>query len=144
MIVALLQNACNGDIAYNPFKFIKFNVKSIKQKVEGEEYPYTKTLELNHDNDHYDMDGYHRLMEAACMDYKQNCMIKPEHWGQLKGTTLFMRDNVAHGCADSVEVNPRQQGKLDLHIKFGSPNNHVITVIIYGEFESSVEIGRKC
>ena len=142
LIVGLLhQNAYNGDLAYNPFNFMKFGVKSIKQKVEGEEFPYTKTLELNHDNDEYDMDGYHRLMEAACMDYKQKCMIKPEHWGQDKGTTLFMWDNVTHGCADSVELNPRLEGKLDLQIKFGAPNAHVITALIYGEFENSVEIG---
>ena len=43
-------------------------------------------------------------------------MIKPEHWGKDKGTTSFMWDNVASGCADSVRLNPKQEGHVKISL----------------------------
>ena len=99
------QDAYNGEITRNPFCFEKFGLSSIKQVIEGEEYPY-QTLMLNSMNGQLDMDGYHRLIMASCLDNKQGCMISPDHWGQDKNTTLFMWDNVASGCATAINSIP--------------------------------------
>ena len=140
LIVGLVhQDAFNGKYQQNPFCFEKFNVKSIKQVIEGEEYPY-ETLELNHDNGDLDMDGYHRLVTAGCLASQGRCMIKPEHWGHAKTCTLFMWDNVASGCSESDVFNPRQDGRCNVVIQFGANNNHVINVIVYGEYENMMEI----
>ena len=88
------QLGYHGEVTRNPFCFEKFNLSSIKQVIEGEEYPY-QTLNLNHDKGQQDIDGYHRLIMASCLDNKQECMINPDHWGEDKNTTLFMWDNVA-------------------------------------------------
>ena len=112
VVVGLVyQDAFSGNYAYNPFNFPKFNVSSIKQIVEGEEYPY-QPLQLIADNGQYDMSGYHRLISANCSAYRGKCMIKPEHWGDDQHTTLYMWDNVASGCADSVQLNPKQEGRV--------------------------------
>ena len=66
-------------------------------------------------------------------------MIKPEHWGEDKHTTLFMWDNVASGCADSVQLNPRQEGRVTISIRKTSVDE-LLTVIIYGEFENMLQI----
>ena len=66
-------------------------------------------------------------------------MIKPEHWGEDKHTTLFMWDNVASECADSVQLNPRQEGRVSISFR-KTAVDELITVIIYGEFENILQI----
>ena len=114
VVVGLVyQDAFSGNYAYNPFNFPKFDVSSIKQIVEGEEYPY-QPLQLIAANGQLDMSGYHRLISANCSAYRGKCMIKPEHWGDDQHTTLYMWDNVASGCADSVQLNPKQEGRVKI------------------------------
>ncbi|XP_058970810.2 uncharacterized protein F54H12.2-like [Pocillopora verrucosa] len=109
------QDAFSGKYGYNPFIFKKDKITSIKQVVEGEEYPYLP-LELHGADNELDMSGYHRLLQANCTKYRGKCMIKPEHWGKDKGTTVFMWDNVASGCADSVRLNPKQEGRVKISL----------------------------
>ena len=139
VVVGLVyQEAFSGNYAYNPFNFPKFEVTSIKQIVEGEEYPY-QALELNEDNGQLDMAGYHRLISANCSAFRGRCMIKPEHWGDDHHTTLYMWDNVASGCADSVQLNPKQEGRVKISLTKGAVNS-LVTVILYGEFENMMQI----
>ena len=134
----VLQRSFSGDYSYNPFNFTKHKISSIKQTVEGEEYLY-QALELNPANGTLDMARYHRLAMANCCKYKGKCMIKPEHWGHNKHTTLFMWDNLASGCADSVQLNPKQAGRVNISIRKTSVDE-LVTVIIYGEFENMLQI----
>ena len=139
VVVGLVyQDAFSGNYAYNPFNFPKFQVTSIKQMVEGEEYPY-QALELNEDNGQLDMAGYHKLLSANCSAFRGRCMIKPEHWGHDHHTTLYMWDNVASGCADSVQLNPKQEGHVKISL-IKEAVNSLVTVIIYGEFENMMQI----
>ena len=62
-------------------------------------------------------------------------MIKPEHWGDDQHTTLYMWDNVASGCADSVQLKPKQEGRIKIAITKTAVNS-LIAVIVYGEFEN--------
>ena len=139
-IVGLVhQNAYNGGYKWNPFSFQKFGIKNIKQIIEGEEYP-DEALEMNHDNGQLDMEGYYRLITAGCLNENGRSMLAYKHWGQNKNTTLFMWNNVASGCQESDDLNPRQQGRLKIYLQLGDNVNHGITVIIYGEFENMLEI----
>ena len=138
VIGLVYQDAFSGNYAYNPFNFPKFEVSSVKQIVEGEEYPY-QPLQLNADNGQLDLTGYHGLISANCSAYRGKCMIKPEHRGDDHHTTLYMWDNVASGCADSVQLNPKQEGRVKIAITKTAVNS-LITVIIYGEFENKMQI----
>ena len=66
-------------------------------------------------------------------------MIKPEHWGDDQHTTLYMWDNVASGCADSVQLNPKQEGRVKIAITKTAVNS-LITVIVYGELENMMQM----
>lgn len=66
-------------------------------------------------------------------------MIKPEHWGEDKNTTLFMWNNVASECADSVQLNPKQEGRVKISIR-KTGVDHTLVVIVYGEFENMMQI----
>ena len=131
LIVGLVRNeAFNGNVAFNPFSFQKFGVSSIKKIVKGEEHPY-ETLQLIHNSGDKDLAGYFRFLQANgdwCK--KQSGMVQKDDWGQNKNCTLFMFDNVAHGCADSNMLNPKQSGDLQLVIEFGAASGVTITIII--------------
>lgn len=65
MIVGILDStAFYGEKNKYPFAFQKKGVTSMRQFIQGEEYPYV-TLELNGANDHKDRMGYYRFLEAA-------------------------------------------------------------------------------
>ena len=66
-------------------------------------------------------------------------MIKPEHRGEDKHTTSFIWDNVASGCAVSVQLNPKQEGRVKILIR-KTAVNHLLVFIVYGEFESMMQI----
>ena len=141
MIVGLLDSrAFNGAVTRDPFCFQKFGLRSIRQMVRGEEYPY-ETLELNHDNGARDRLGYFRFLQASGSWLKKRSgMVKEDEWGQAKGCTLFMFDNVANGRADARTLNPKQSGDLQLVLEFGAAPNTNITVLVYAEFENLLEI----
>ena len=67
-------------------------------------------------------------------------MLEEKDWGQGKGCTLFMIDNVANGCADSRNLNPKQSGDLQLKLEFRAAPASNITILVYGEFENLLEI----
>ena len=139
--VALVDSrAFNGDVTRDPFCFQKFGLSSIRQIVRGEEYPY-ETLQLVHNSAARDNLGYFRFLQASgtrCK--KKGNIVERGDWGQGKNCTLFMFDNVANGCADSQRLNPKQTGDLQLALEFGVAPNTNITVLVYGEFESLLEI----
>ena len=66
-------------------------------------------------------------------------MIKPEHCGDGHHTILYMWDNVASGYADSVQLNPKQEGRVKIAFTKTAVNS-LITVIVYGEFENMMQI----
>ena len=141
LIVGLLDSrAFNGDVTRDPFCFQKFGLRSIRQIVRGEEYPY-ETLELNHNNSARDNLGYFRFLQASgAWCKKQGNMVERGDWGQTRNCALFMFDNVANGCADSQRLNPKQTGDLQLSLEFGAAPNTNITVRVYGEFNNLQEI----
>ena len=141
MIVGLLDSrAFNGDVTRDPFCFQKFGLRTIRQMVRGEEYPY-ETLELNHNNGARDILGYFRFLQASgSWLKKRSSMVKQSEWGQGRGCTLFMFDNVANGRADARTLNPKQSGDLQLILEFGAAPNINITVLVYAEFENLLEI----
>ena len=143
LIVGLLDSrAFNGDVTRDPFCFQKFGLTSIKQIVKGEEYPY-ETLQLVHNNGSRDNLGYFRFLQASgAWCKKKGNMVELGDWGQAKNCTLYMFDNVANGCADSQNLNPKQTGDLQLVLEFGAAPGVNITVLVYGEFENLLEIDR--
>ena len=140
MIVGLLDSrAFNGDATRDPFCFQKFGLRSIRQMVRGEEYPY-ENLELNHGDGARDALGYFRFIQASgAWQKKQGSLVQQDDWGQ-DNCTLFMFDNVANGRADSRTLNPKQSGDLQLILEFGAAPNINITVVVYAEIENMLEI----
>ena len=141
MIVGILDStAFNGAKEKYPFAFQSKGITSVRQFIEGEEYPYV-TLELNGANDRKDRLGYYRFLEAAgAVPKHREFMVKPDEWGHNKNCTLFMWNNVPSGDADGPKFNPKQTGNMRLEIKFRAALNANITILVWGEFESIIYI----
>ena len=141
IIVALVRQAAfNGDRRYNPFTYELNNLQSITLTINSEEYPYT-TLELNHDNAHKDVRGYHRFLEATgCLQRGKGNLIKRKDWGHGKRACLLAFDTTANNAVDSPVLNPEQTGDVVLKIHFGDNPPYPLTVLVYGEFENVIEI----
>ena len=141
LIVGMVkQSAFNGDIGDNPFTFKKFNLSSIKQTINGEEYPYER-LELKHDGDDLDWRGYQRFLRGTgCLCRGKSNMVREEDWGHGKKFNIFVFDNTANGCPDSPVLNPKKTGEVRVVIEFGANPGENLTVLLYGEFENLMEI----
>ena len=141
MIVGILDStAFNGDKEKYPFAFQSKGVTSVRQFIEGEEYPYV-TLELTGNTALKDREGYYRFLEAAgAVPKHREFTVKPDEWGQGKNCTLFMWNNVPSGDADGPKLNPKQTGNVRLEIKFRAALNANITILVWGEFESVIYI----
>ena len=135
-----LQSAFNGDIGDYPFRFEKFNLSSIKQMINGEEYPY-ETLELKHDGTAKDWRGYQRFLRAmGCLCRGKGNMVREEDWGHAKHFNIFVFDNMANGCVDSPVLNPKKTGEVRVVLDFGANPGSNLTVLLYVEFENLMEI----
>ena len=140
MVGLLDSRTYNGNLDHYQFAFQKFEVTRIGQIIRGEEYPY-ETLQLNQNDNKKDLLGYHRFLQAICaLGKHQESMLKPGDWGHNKNCTLHLFNNVAGGDADSPLQNPQQQGDVTLEINFGANPGQNLTVVVWGEFESVMDI----
>ena len=123
MIAGILDStAFNGTQERYPLSFQSKGVTSVRQYIEGEEYPYV-TLEFAGNN---------------TLKYLKG---KPDEWGHNKNCTLFLGNNVPSGDTDGPKLNPKQTGNVRLEIKFRSAVNTNMTILVWGEFGSVIYIG---
>ena len=140
-------DAYNGDFTRYPFAFERFGATSVCQTVNGEEYPY-KTLELSNESgnkDSTDYLGYERFLQASGVYREKKIpMVQPGDWGEGKTTTLFMFNNVPSGYADDpAHRNPQQSGNVRYKINFASATSNNITVLVWSEYETLLEINHE-
>ena len=138
------SRAFNDTINFSPFAFQTFGVEWIKQLINGEEYPFTSTLEVQHDNTTKDYDGYHRfLYDTGALKKGRQPMITPDDWGQEKNCTIFCFNNVESGDADSKFMNPQNQGNLRIQARFHAAIGQATTICVTGEFENIMKLTRE-
>ena len=148
VILAMVHtDAYNGDFDRYPFAFERFGATSVRQTVNGEEYPY-KTLELSNESgnkDSTDYLGYERFLQASgVFREKKIPMVQPGDWGEGKTTTLFLFNNVPSGYADDpTHRNPQQSGNVRYKINFASSTSNNITVLVWSEYETLLEINHE-
>ena len=98
LIAVIRSDAFNGGLDRYPFAYERNGVVSVKQIVNGEEYPYKTTLKLGTTAgqlDATDLEGYERLLNAISMMKETfHPMIRPSDWGEAESCTIYLFNNV--------------------------------------------------
>ena len=130
----------NGSLQHYPFAYEKFGVTRVRQRIDGEEYPY-RALELTGNTKAEDLVGYDRFLTASGA-YKRHKvpMLLPSDWGQGKNCTLFMFNNAPGDADDPNYRNPKLTGNVSYEIDFRANVDHNVTVVIWSEYEHVYEI----
>ena len=141
IVVLLLKEATfNGAITENPFFFGKFNLKTTKLIIAGEQYPY-ETLKLDHDAANKDLRGYHRFLSATgCLTRGHGNLVRANDWGHGKQANMFVFDMTGNNSVDSPVLNPKQSGDVRPVLDFGANPVSNLTILVYGEFENMLQI----
>ena len=147
LLAMVHTDAYNGDFTRYPFAFERFGAISVRQTVNGEEHPY-KTLELSNESNNKDSTdylGYERFLQASgAYREKKIPMVQPGDWGEGNTTTLFLFNNVPSGYADDPSHrNPQQSGNVRYKINFASATSNNITVLVWSEYETLLEVNHE-
>ena len=125
VVIGLLNsNNYNGTLNCYSYAYEKFGVTSVRQTIDGEEYPY-RALELTGNSGAEDLVGYDRFLTASgAYKHHKPPMLLPSDWGQSKNCTLFMFNNVPGDAEDPEFRNPRQTGNVRYEIDFRAAVDH--------------------
>ena len=141
LIVAMVPNDIfNGKKTADPYEFKHYKLKSLEVTVDGENVSGTP-LQLDFEDQKY-MRAYDGLFHAFNKSYSDSGNdITYEAF--KKKYPLFCFDLTADGCGNTdSHFELLKQGNLRLKLHFDEPLTETVTVIVYGEFESLLEINQ--
>lgn len=140
VVVAMLHgNAYIGDVTRNPFYFEKFGLQIPKMLINGEEYP-SEPIVLAHNSEDRDILGYDQLLrQSGALLGAREMLISPEDWSH--GSTILMWNNIPDTLsADGSHLHPRKSGNLRFKFTFGAAPEHIVNILVYGEFQTTLTI----
>lgn len=134
------SDAFNGSYTKNPFNFQLYGANSIKLNVDGEMVPFQPlTLKLANAKEINFMEAYQSLFTGTGRLFADSG-IDISRGDYNRGYALFVFDLTPDLCSTSDHFNPKQKGNVSLEIQFNSGLANAINLIVFGEFESIVEI----
>ena len=139
LIMAMVDNdSFNGKNKSHPFRFQHFNLEMLELQIDGENVCGTP-MPLDFSNQRY-MRAYDSLFHVTNRSYNDSGLdITYEDYA--KGYALFCFDLTPCGCGNSSNhLELSRQGNLRFRMQFSQPLAKTINVILYGEFESTMEI----
>ncbi|XP_035212161.1 uncharacterized protein F54H12.2-like [Stegodyphus dumicola] len=137
IIVACLDNdALNGNYKKSPFEFKHYHMNFIGVYVDGQPLPYNP-VEPN-----FDQNNYIRAFQSLFLGTnREDRGIDISREDYAKGYTLFAFDLSPDLC-DGEHFNLIRHSSLRLEVKFGVALEQTISVLVYAEFESVLEINK--
>ena len=139
LIIAMVDNAAyNGTAASHPYNFQHFNMEQLEIQVDGENVCGTP-MALDFANQKY-MRAYDSMFHVTNRSYADSG-LDITYKDYANGFALFCFDLTADGCGNSSNhLELSRQGNLRFRMQFGVALPSTINVLLYGEFESTLEI----
>ncbi|XP_035211046.1 uncharacterized protein F54H12.2-like [Stegodyphus dumicola] len=135
IVVACIDNdAFNGNYKKSPFEFKHYNINFIGVYIDGQPVPHNP-LQPNFDKNQF-IRAYHNLFINA--EDKGLYLSRSEF---SEGYSLF-RFDLSHDLCDGSYLNLVRHSNLRLEIKFGTPLQQTVSLIVYAEFENLIEINK--
>jgi hypothetical protein len=129
-----------GDYKSNPFNFEHFNVNSVGLLCDGQAVPFRDIYEPDFDN------------KLFTREFQMAMIQNTEHFNTDRNNGITMKMFSEGGyCFFTFNltadlnmngVQPPRDGNLRLDVKFAKPLADGINVIIYGIFDSEIQIGK--
>ncbi len=137
------HNAFNGSESLNPFNYKNFNLNYLAFYLNGIQYP-EKAFTPDFDKGLY-VREYLSLFEATNQDNIDSCItLNREKF--VKGNNIFavnFAPDLTSGCCATGHVNPIKFGSLRLQLRFKKPLDKAITVLVYLDYDSILEINQE-
>ncbi|XP_035226899.1 uncharacterized protein F54H12.2-like [Stegodyphus dumicola] len=135
IVVTCVDNyAFNGNYKKSPFEFKHYNMNFIGVYVDGQPVPHNP-LQPNFEKNHF-IRAYQNLFTNA--DDRGLYLSRSEF---SKGYSLF-RFDLSPDLCDGSHLNLIRHSNLRLEIKFDSPLEQTVTLLVYAEFENLIEINK--
>jgi hypothetical protein len=141
IFVALVSNeAFSGKLSKNPFEFKTYNLNYIAAHIDGKQYPiraYTPDFEKGIYNREYL--GLFESLNQITTD--STISLTPKEWAN--GNTIYgfnFAPDLGDDCSKMGFSNPIRHGSLKLELKFSSALTETISVLVYCEYDSILEI----
>ena len=138
LVISLVDNkAFAGSLDKNPFNFKHYNASYMSVSVNGRSFPNQPFI-FNFDKDQY-IRGFNTLFENTGRLGRNEGSISRTDYSQGFFLTCL---NLASDQSDGSHFNARNTGtiKLDLHFSKALAEN--VTVIVYAEFDTVIEINK--
>ena len=142
-VVLVDHNAFNGSTTLNPFNYQNFKLNYLAFYLNGIQYP-EKAFTPDFDKQLY-IREYLSLFEATNQDNIDSCItLKREDFP--KGKNIFavnFNPDLASGCCATGYLNPIKFGSLRLQLRFKEPLEKTITVLVYFQYDTLLEINQE-
>jgi len=137
------HNAFNGSYTLNPFNYQHFNLNYLAFYLNGIQYP-EKAYTPDFTNGLY-IREYLSLFEATNQEETDSC-INIDRENFAKGNAIFainFAPDHSSGCCATGYANPIKFGSLRLQLRFKEALQEAITVLVYLEYDSILEINQE-
>lgn len=130
----------SGELEADPFKFDHFNVNSVGLFRDGQPIPYREVYEPNFQQGLYVKEYFRSIVHCTQhLNANLNNGINLDDFGSGK-YTLFTFNLTPD--FDYTQCQMPRDANLRLEVKFGTPLDKAINVIVYGVFDTQLQITR--
>jgi hypothetical protein len=133
------SEAFAGKFNKNPFNFQHFDIKSISLTIEGDPIPY-QPFKFDFKNSVF-LKGYYSIFSGI-----ENALISGNDismYDYQNGYTLLVFDLSQDGSINDDHINFERNGNLRINFEFEKPIEKPISVVLYYEFDSVMEITKQ-
>lgn len=130
----------NGDYKKNPYNFQLYNMTSVSVTIDGEQRPLKPiNLKLTSAGGRNFIEAYNTLFTGTgILNHDSGNDISRDDYYQ--GYGVICLDLTPDACSASDHFNERNKGNLTLEMQFSRGLPSAVNLIVYGEFESLIEI----
>lgn len=138
------HTAFNGSFRLDPYNYQNFGLENINFYLDGTQYPGIQ-FSPNFDNGNYTRE-YLNLFSATNQDNNENHCITLTKEKFTQGNNIFcvnFTPTLTAGYFGSGYVSRLKYGTLRLHLRFKSALEQAITVLVYIDYDSIIEIDKE-
>ena len=141
IFVALVPNdAFSGNLRKNPFNFKHYNLNYLAAHIDGQQFPI-KAYTPDFTNKLYTREYLGLFESLNQITTDSTISLKREEWSD--GNTIYgfnFAPDLGDDCSKMGFSNPIKNGSLKLELKFSKALEETISVLIYCEYDSILEI----